>query len=171
MTAAAILAMPTGKPGLKMSSMLRTGCSARSKAPLWLWGLRAGCLLAVDAAVNLKNWPNFIFWQPVVSGKQHWQQFMRLKMAGEFASGQAKAVGEQLRQQLAAGQPVEIAGYRVLPGLAAALEHAELAPPSSGGGRVVWLETSLREELQLTPVAQKCIEQWQAASFTASTPM
>ena len=142
--------------------------SARSKAPLWLWGLRAGCLLAVDAAVNLPERANFIFWQPVVSGKQHWQQFMRLKMAGEFASGQAKAVGEQLRQQLAAGQPVEIAGYRVLPGLAAALEHAELAPPSSSGGRVVWLETSLREELQLTPVAQKCIEQWQAASFTVN---
>jgi hypothetical protein len=49
--------------------------------------------------------------------------------------------------------------------LAAALERAELAPPSNCGGRVVWLETSLREELQFTPVAQKRIEQWQAASF------
>ena len=33
--------------------------SARSKAPLWLWGLRAGCLLAVDAAVNLPELPEF----------------------------------------------------------------------------------------------------------------
>lgn len=139
---------------------------ARSSAPLILWGLRAGCLLAVQAAAELPETANFVLWQPVVSGKQHWQQFMRLKMAGELASGQAKAVGEQLRQQLAAGEPVEIAGYRVAPALAAGLEQAELLPPPAGSGRVLWLETSLRDEATLAPVAEKRIEQWQAAGFT-----
>ena len=74
---------------------------SRSPAPLILWGLRAGCLLAAEVAADIPEAADFIFWQPVISGKQHWQQFMRLKMAGEMASGQAKAVGEQLRQQLA----------------------------------------------------------------------
>lgn len=136
----------------------------RSAAPLILWGLRAGCLLAAELAAELTEPADFVFWQPVVSGKQHWQQFMRLKMAGEMASGQAKVIGEQLRQQLAAGQPVEIAGYGVAPALVAGLEQAELKPPA-GGGRVIWLETSLRDEATLAPVSQKRIEQWQAAGW------
>lgn len=137
----------------------------QSQAPLFLWGLRAGCLLAVTAAVNLPEDTNFIFWQPVVSGKQHWQQFMRLKMAGELASGQAKGVTEQLRQQLAAGQTIEIAGYSVSPGLAYGLEKAELQPPVARHGRVCWLELSMREDANLSPVSQKRIEEWQAAGF------
>lgn len=138
----------------------------RSAAPLILWGLRAGCLLAAEAAAELPETADFIFWQPVVSGRQHWQQFMRLKMAGELASGQAKVVGDQLRQQLAAGQPVEIAGYGISSALAAGLEHAELMPLAGRNTRVVWLETSLRDEPTLAPVAQKCIDQWQSAGFT-----
>lgn len=136
-----------------------------SLAPLILWGLRAGCLLAAEVAAELPEPADFIFWQPVVSGKLHWQQFMRLKMAGELASGQAKAVGEQLRQQLVAGQSVEIAGYGVSPALAAGLEGAELRPPPGCSGRLVWLETSLREEATLAPVSLKAIAQWQEAGF------
>jgi len=131
---------------------------SQSNAPLILWGLRAGCLLAGAAAVNLPEEANFIFWQPVVSGKQHWQQFMRLKMAGELASGQAKGVTEQLRQQLATGQAVEIAGYSVSPGLADGLEKAELLSPPSRLGKVAWLEVSSREDATLTPVSQKRID-------------
>lgn len=140
----------------------------RSTAPLILWGLRAGCLLAAETAAELPEAADFIFWQPVVSGKQHWQQFMRLKMAGEMASGQAKAVGEQLRQQLADGQAVEIAGYGISPALAQGLEQAELKPPAGRAGRVVWLETSLRDEPTLAPVAQKSIGQWQAAGYSVA---
>jgi len=138
----------------------------QSSAPLTLWGLRASCLLAAEAVVRLPESANFIFWQPVVSGKQHWQQFMRLKMAGELASGQAKGITEQLRQQLAAGQTVEIAGYSVSPGLVDGLEKAELQPPAVRPGRVIWLELSMREDASLAPVSQKCIEQWQVAGCT-----
>jgi exosortase A-associated hydrolase 2 len=138
---------------------------SRSSAPLILWGLRAGCLLAAQVAAELPEAADFVFWQPVVSGKQHWQQFMRLKMAGELASGQAKAVGEQLRRQLAAGDAVEIAGYGVAPALVADLEQAELAPPAGKSGRVAWFEISLRDAATLTPIAEKRIEQWQAVGF------
>lgn len=138
----------------------------QSEAPLTLWGLRAGCLLAAGAVDSLPEAADFVFWQPVVSGKQHWQQFMRLKVAGELASGQAKGVAEQLRQQLAEGQAVEIAGYSVARGLASGLEMAELLPPARQSGRVAWFELSTREDATLTPVSQKRIEQWQTAGFT-----
>lgn len=147
------------------------GCSClreRSSGQLILWGLRAGCLLAVEAAAELSEAVDFVFWQPVISGKQHWQQFMRLKMAGEITSGQAKAVGEQLRRQLADGQEIEIVGYRISPELPQGLEQTELMPPPGRKGRVVWLEVSLRNEALLAPVAQKRIEQWQIAGYSVN---
>jgi exosortase A-associated hydrolase 2 len=137
----------------------------RSQAPLTLWGLRAGCLLAANATVSLPEEANFIFWQPTVSGKQHWQQFMRLKMAGELASGQGKGITEQLRQQLAAGNSVEIAGYSVSPGLADGLAGAELQPLAGRSGRVAWFELSMRDDPALAPVSLKYIEQWRAAGW------
>jgi exosortase A-associated hydrolase 2 len=138
----------------------------RSQAPLTLWGLRAGCLLAANATVSLPEGANFIFWQPTVSGKQHWQQFMRLKMAGELASGQGKGITEQIRQQLAAGHSVEIAGYHVSPALADGLGGAELQPPPAGhSGRVAWFELSMRDEPALALVSLKNIEQWRAAGW------
>lgn len=138
---------------------------SRSSAPLILWGLRAGCLLAAEAQADIPESADFIFWQPVISGKQHWQQFMRLKMAGEMASGKAKAIGEQLRQQLAVGLVVEIAGYGISPELVTGLEQADLTPPTARNGRLIWLETSLRDDPTLAPVAQKYIELWQAAGY------
>ena len=137
----------------------------RSRAPLTLWGLRAGCLLAANTADKLQEWSNFVFWQPVISGKQHWQQFMRLKMAAELPAGRAKGVTEHIKQQLAAGQSVEIAGYTVSPELADGLQNSELNPPIENIGRVTWLELSTREDATIAPASQNCIEQWQAAGF------
>jgi len=141
---------------------------SQSDAPLTLWGLRAGCLLAASVAADLPESANFVFWQPVVSGKLHWQQFMRLKMAASLAAGQSKGVSEALRQALAAGQSVEIAGYTVAPALAAGLESADLLPPARTG-RVAWLELSTREDATLAPVSQKRIEQWQGAGFAVES--
>lgn len=138
----------------------------QSNAPLTLWGLRAGCLLAADAAVDLPEQANFIFWQPVVSGKQHWQQFMRLKIAGELSTGKVKGIGEQLKQQLASGNPVEIAGYMVAPALVSGMECTELLPPPAGKtASLAWFELSQREDACLAPVSQKRIEKWQAAGY------
>lgn len=137
---------------------------ARLDAPLWLWGLRSGCLLAAEAARRLDAPVNCLFWQPVVTGKTFLQQFLRLKVAGEMMSGDAKGVMAALKQQLAAGQPVEIAGYALSPALAQGLDAAQLAPPPHAG-RLVWFEVSAREGATLAPVAQKCIEEWQRAGW------
>jgi hypothetical protein len=86
-------------------------------------------------------------------------------MAGELAAGQGKGVTEQLRQQLAAGNSVEIAGYSISPGLADGLACAELQPPTVRSGRVAWFELSLRDDPALAPVSLKYIEQWRAAGW------
>jgi exosortase A-associated hydrolase 2 len=136
----------------------------RCDAPLWLWGLRAGCLLAVDAARQLNRQANFLFWQPVTAGKLFLQQFLRLKVAGEMLSGDSKGVMDTLKQAIANGQSVEIAGYMLSSELARGLEAADLQPPAEAG-KIIWLEVSTRADATLAPVSIKRLEHWQSAGY------
>ena len=131
-------------------------------APLWLWGLRAGALLATQAAPRLAGPCNFLFWQPAVQGKQLLQQFLRLKAAAGLQHGDAKATLERARADLAAGQCVQVAGYSLPPALAQGLAAATLDLPVNPG-HVVWLETSTREPATLLPASSSRIEAWRAA--------
>jgi len=131
-------------------------------APLWLWGLRAGCLVANEAAGHIDDKVNFLFWQPAANGKALLQQFLRLKAAGEMLEGKGKGVIEGLKQHLAAGESVEIAGYLLSPKLANGLERASLAP-AANARRMVWLETSTRDDAELSPASAAPIARWQAA--------
>lgn len=135
---------------------------ARKDRPLWLFGHRAGCLLATEAAARVGGPVNLLFWQPVVSGQQFLQQFLRLKVAGEMLAGESKGVMQRLRQQLEVGEAVEVAGYSLSPALAAGLEAARLALPPDIG-RIEWLELSAREAGTLAPVAEKWLEAARAA--------
>ena len=136
----------------------------KSDAPLWLWGLRAGCLLASQAAQRMDEECNFLFWAPSGAGKPLLQQFLRLKAAADLASGNAKAVMEGMRQQLAAGAPVEIAGYVLSAELASGMELATLTPPNSAG-RLEWLDVSSQTDAALSPASAKSLLAWQNAGF------
>ena len=141
--------------------------AATEPVPLWLWGLRAGCLLAVEAQKQLNETCNFLFWQPPYAGKPLLQQFLRLKVAGDMLGGQSKGVMEKIRQELATGTAVEIAGYSLNPSVAAGLERAVLVPPSGQNAtpRLEWFELSTREDACLNAVSAKNIAQWQQAGF------
>ena len=160
-----------GNPGYLSTTMDCRAALAMTALPLWLWGLRAGCLLAVDAARQMEEPCNFLFWQPPAAGKMLLQQFLRLKVAGDMLSGQSKGVMEAKRQQLASGSAVEIAGYLLAPGLASGLEQATLSPPTpvSDAQQLVWLELSTREDASLSPVAVKTIALWQEAGYGVSS--
>lgn len=153
---------------------LRTQATATADgavpAPLWLWGLRAGCLLAVEAAAQMETPVNLLFWQPPSSGKPLLQQFFRLKMAGGLLGGQAKGVTEALRQQLAEGRAVEIAGYTLSPELALGLDNAKLEGIAGASvqkiSRIEWIELSTREDATLSPASAKTIAQWQSSGTT-----
>jgi len=143
----------------------------RNPGPLWLWGLRAGCLLAVDAAQRLAEPCHFLFWQPPSNGKTLLQQFMRLKAAGDLMGGQAKTIMQSLRDQLARGEPVEIAGYQLSPGLASGLAQATLSLPAAkdAAQRVEWFELSSGGDATLSPVASQAISQWQQAGYSVTS--
>lgn len=147
--------------------------ASKVKVPVWLWGLRVGCLLAVEAAKQIEEPCNFIFWQPPASGKPLLQQFLRLKVAGDMLTGQSKGVMEGMRQQLAGGSPVEVAGYLLAPGLASGLEQAALVPPavSDPAQCVEWFELSTREDASLSPISAKTVQAWEQAGRRVNSHM
>jgi uncharacterized protein len=141
---------------------------ARHDVPLWLWGLRAGALLASAAAPHVGRPCHFLFWQPATTGKAVLQQFLRLKAAADMLDGSAKGVVEGLRAQLRAGQAVEIAGYLLHPSLAAGLEKASL-DPTPRAGRVEWFEVQAQPGDEASPAAARVAGLWQRAGFDVRT--
>ena len=136
-----------------------------SAAPLWLWGLRAGALLATAAAARHAWDCNFLLWQPVTNGKQALQQFLRLKVAAELAGGASKGVMEGMKQTLQAGGTVEVAGYGLGAALAHGLEAAQLLPPAGPGRRLSWLEVSTQAEPAFSPVSSQALQRWREAGW------
>lgn len=143
------------------------------KLPLWLWGLRAGCLLAVEAARQLDHASHFIFWQAPPSGKILLQHFLRLKVAGDMLTGNASSVMANMRRDLANGTSLEIAGYKLSSALAQGLEQASTAPPGSAAPtqRLVWLEVSPQEESCISPASTHILDGWRQAGFETSSQL
>jgi exosortase A-associated hydrolase 2 len=115
----------------------------------WLWSLRAGSLLLDACPAPQQGW---LLWQPVVSGKQHLNQFLRTKLAADAlgAAGE-RSTTQQLRQRIAAGEALEVAGYTLREPLVAGLEAAELPSLQDGGTSVAWLEVANNAEPRLLP--------------------
>lgn len=134
--------------------------------PLWLWGHRAGALLAVQAMRQLGAPCNLLLWQPVTSGKAMLQQFLRLKVASELLGGQAKAAMEQMRATLAAGEPIEVAGYVLNPALCQGMEQVTMQPPQGPPARIEWVEVSPQDDASLSPAAAAQCERWTHAGWT-----
>lgn len=144
----------------------------RADGPFWFWGLRAGCLLAADAAAQIKEEDShFLFWQPASAGKPLIQQFLRLKTAGEMIGGATKGAVETLRRQLAQGEAIEVAGYALAPQLVQGFDQATLAPPAGRHPqrRVEWIEVSTRDGATLLPASTVAVERWCAAGFQVRT--
>lgn len=137
----------------------------RCAAPLWLWGLRAGCLLAAQAAQRLPDATRLLFWQPAPTGKPLLQQFLRLRLAGDMLDGKARGLMEAMKADLAAGKHVEVAGYQLSAAMAQGLESARLAP-SPGVKRLLWLEVSPREDATLAPASAAPLKAFAEAGCT-----
>jgi exosortase A-associated hydrolase 2 len=150
-------------------------CGRHPGVPLWLWGLRLGALLAATAEPRVARRhlpPHLLFWQPVLQGKVVLQQFLRLKAAANLAAGGGKAVIESARASLAAGQAVEVAGYRLHPELAGGLQVAQLMPSMresdtvrASRRRLIWLEVSGHGDLAPSPSMQAGAVRWQDAGW------
>jgi len=109
---------------------------ARIDAPLTLWGLRLGALLALDYARTAQGpLAPLLLWQPVASGSTYLTQFLRLRTANAMLGDDpaAQTGTKALRAALQAGETLEIAGYDLTPDLARALDALPapdtMAPP------------------------------------------
>ncbi len=135
--------------------------------PTWLWGIRAGCLLAAQASDGLDEDLRLVFWQPQLQGRLVLQQFLRLKMAGLLHQGSGRGVTQALQAELDQGRAVDVAGYTLGPALAAGLAAAQcLSPPDRLGVEVLWLEVEPDESGALKPASAAAVELWRAAGFT-----
>lgn len=136
----------------------------QADGPLWLWGLRMGCLLAVDASRHDATLRRLLLWQPPVTGKPLLRQFLRLRMAEALERGAHRGMLERLLAQLAEGETVEVAGYEISPSLAAAIEAATLDPPV-GPGLLLWREVAREAADALAPAGQSNREHWARAGW------
>lgn len=126
-------------------------------API-LWGLRAGCLLITDV-LNRHSLEasGCLFWQPVINGELYLNQFLRLRTAADMLSGQRNTLAE-LRQCLARGEMLDVAGYELSPKLFNGLSAARLTAQTNLATRWVDICIDLASDLAL-PTA-KIIDEW-----------
>ena len=146
------------------------------EVPLWLWGLRAGSLLAADTARRLQTPCHLLLWQPsFADGSMQLQQFLRLRLAADMLRTPDPAEKRSmatLQQQLAQGEALEIAGYTLSAVLAAGLKASKLSPPPAdpaAGRRMVWLETSAGAAPALTPLGARAQDAWRQAGWQTSS--
>jgi exosortase A-associated hydrolase 2 len=139
-------------------SAARRWLARQSGIEPWLWGLRLGALLA---CASLERQPadgiGLVLWQPVLSGRQHLQQFLRLQAGAQWVGG-ARAEAEQARplDRLRAGEAVEVAGYTLAPALALPMAEAELRLPARLR-RIGWFEVSPHEDAALSAAAERAL--------------
>lgn len=134
--------------------------------PLWIWCIRAGALFAPEL---LKAVPDagLILWQPVLSGRIHLQQFLRIEGASRLVGGAKSAASAATpAQRLAAGEVVEVAGYELPPAVADGLQAAAMTAAMPGPGRMIWLDLSPVADATPAPAAQQLLAQLRAAGWT-----
>lgn len=144
---------------------------SQGAAPLWLWGVRSGALLASDMLKDMREACHMLWWQPVVSGQQVLQQWLRLDAAKDWLNidkGRTEAT-LPLREQLKRGQDVHVGGYRISPELAQELNALHLTPPSPQSaqpGKIVSMAISASPST-LPPGITRQTQLWQGQGWQA----
>lgn len=138
----------------------REGCAV-------LLGIRNGALLAAEWLHDKApaSRPALIAWQPVTDGKQYFTQFLRMRIAANMdRSDLPKETTASMREQLAAGTPVEVGGYEIHPELAKAMDSRKLADfPPPADTATFWLEQIVPGGSVPSAAGERVLSTWQAA--------
>lgn len=124
-------------------------------------------LLATEALPLPVN--KILLWQPYLQSSTFLQQFFRLKIAEQMATGN-KTTQKELEHQLSAGEVVEIAGYPITQNFVSsiyALKDVTALPALYQQTPLLWLETSMLPNI--SPVCEKgmgLLSQYFAAEFS-----
>ena len=156
-----------------LSHNTSANANANASSPAWIWGMRSGALLAAELAQRLQSTApeavNLLLWQPVISGQQMLQQFLRLHSASQWLGNGSSSNEPSPAQRLAQGESVAIAGYTLSPALAQGLGAARLQPPATASpARLVWLELSSQAAPTpnpASPATAAALATWRAAGW------
>jgi len=87
---------------------------------------RLGCILAAESlSTGNVSTAKTVFWQPVDDGEKFLKQFLRLRVVASMSEGVTENV-LGLRERLAAGEALEVGGYRVPPALFSEIARRKL---------------------------------------------
>jgi exosortase A-associated hydrolase 2 len=107
---------------------------------------------------------HLVLWQPVASGRQLVNQFIRLRFAAGLIEGGDTVDSSSLRETMRREGSLEIAGYELSNDLACALEALELrVQPAHRFGRVAWFEVAAEESPDVGPAATRILSAWRTA--------
>jgi exosortase A-associated hydrolase 2 len=131
--------------------------------PIGLWGLRLGALLALEFAKAATHpVDRLLLWQPVISGELFLTQFLRMRLASDMLLGLSdQPTGtREMRDALAQGATLEVAGYALAPALAASIDSLKLAELAVTNMPVHWFEIVPQSAQQLPPAAARIVDSW-----------
>ena len=137
--------------------------SSVSDAPLMVWGLRTGALLACDVSAHAPSLSHLLLWQPVLNGEQHIDQFLRLRVLSRGLMGPAQFDRKSLWGELRAGHSLEVAGYELSARMALEMARLRLQdmPPSCD---VTWYEIGHNTRAGLAMGCENVLQRWRNES-------
>ena len=137
-----------------------------------LWGLRLGCLLALDLLASRRvPVDGLLLWQPICRGQLFLNQFLRLRVAASMMSGVAETTA-LLRARLNREEHLEVAGYDISQALFQSIEGLSLtALRPLKPMPVHWIELVAKADKGMAPSSRQLLEVWaeQGQSVSAST--
>ena len=129
-------------------------------APVILWGLRLGALIAMDfAAKSAMEIESILLWQPITSGDRYVTQILRQRVATLVSKELPPETTTEIRKKLSDGESVEVSGYTVGGVLMQDLESLSLADMKAlCSGKIHWLENISEPDAALAGGTSKAIE-------------
>jgi len=132
-------------------------------------GLRAGALLVLDYLQRYQvELERLVFWQPVIDGATYLNQFLRLRLASSMLRGGGeKETTQSIKQLLAAGEYVEVAGYALSSQVSDGLEAVSLKQTDLNRlPQTLWLDLVSNEGQAAPLMNRKLIESWRQQGFS-----
>ena len=129
-----------------------------------LWGVRLGALMSAEMAQSDPGIERLLWWQPVVDGKAFFTQFLRIRIAAELEQNGGIKSTEELRKRSAAGEFIEVSGYRLSPQLASDIDRMKLPEPARMAAlKMSWFEVAAAEDSAVPRANTKVADALRAA--------